>query len=157
MSGQGVVPELVVVVRNGSFDLEQFHLNGYGHREMRRLALLLDPLVARKSAVLFSSTARYALEASMVLGSALGLPVFPEGSLGLNGGSASDPTRALEMVRVYRDKDVLILLSHLEFVRLFPPFFAGQEWGMEIPPIEDVPNGGGLAFNNKLRTVTLLK
>lgn len=128
----------LVVVRHGQYGHDD-HLNEVGRYWIKHLAKTLGVHLNGGSVLLLTSPADRARESAEIIGAHFGVELEEHDVLWSEGIHPEDFPSALKLVQSrQREVDTLILVTHLEYVRGFPSYFARQELRVEIKchPIE---------------------
>ena len=121
----------LVIVRHGDYNGPR--LSDRGRNQMKTLGEKLQTLINGSSVLLLTSIAGRAKESAEVLGSVLGVGFEEHEILWSENSHRENLPGALELVRSRKDEaDVLILVTHYEYVDEFPAYFANQELGVQL-------------------------
>ncbi len=144
----------LILVRHGSWDHEDGHLNGYGSEEIERLAGLMSPFVSGTVSLLTAATKR-AFDSAEILGKVFNASPLRVESLWSHPDDYPNCEGALQLIRTH-EADTVIVVTHGEYVMCFPEFFAEKErWAQKIKPRE-IQKGGGLVIDDQAQTITYL-
>lgn len=123
--------KLLAVVRHGDYNGPR--LSDYGRNQMKALGEKLQTRINGSPILLLTSIAGRAKESAEVLGSVLGVGFEEHEILWSENSHRENFPGALELVRSRKDEvDVLILVTHYEYVEGFPTYFASREMGAEL-------------------------
>ncbi|MFA5188157.1 MAG: histidine phosphatase family protein [Patescibacteria group bacterium] len=121
----------LIIVRHG--DYYGPHLSDCGRNQMKALGEKLQAIINGSSVLLFTSIAGRAKESAEVLGTVLGIGFEEHEILWSECDHREDLPGTLKLVRSRKDEaDVLILVTHYEYVDEFPSYFAIQELGVQL-------------------------
>ena len=140
--------DYLIIVRHGEYDKRSSHLTREGRTAVGRLTRSLQQVFRGKSFLLFSSSAIRARETATILGRRLGVCCKAYRFLR----STKALTRrqllgAVNLIRRCRQKtDVIILVTHLEFVRDLPVYVGQKELNVNFPR-RVVDKGGACVIN----------
>ncbi len=144
----------LVIVRHGEYGAMD-HLNDNGKKQITQLTA--NPRLQKTEKVtIFSSPARRAKESAEILGIFFG--VKAEEHAGLYDDSLPAFERTLNLIRSKKDEvDTVILVTHLEYTKFFPSYFAKMELGVSsFPPEKSVSYGRAWEIDCEHKTLTLL-
>jgi phosphohistidine phosphatase SixA len=128
----------LIIARHGSYD-EKRNLDGKGIHEMQKLAVAIVSEVAGMKAAILASAAPRALQSAAILSAHIEVPYESTPVLWSCEGHSYNPERAMHLIEEKENSaDCLILVTHLEFVKFFPPDFGMERLntplrGSEIP------------------------
>lgn len=120
----------LVVVRHGEYS--DGRLNNRGRAQMGTLAEKLRPLTNGATVLILASTTDRARESARILSSFFSSVGFFEEHeiLWSENSHPEDLPGTLELVRSRKNEvDVLVLVTHYEYVVKFPAYFASEELG----------------------------
>lgn len=117
----------LVLVRHGSYGGDD-HLSSDGRRQIEVLAEKLKTFVNGDSVVILTSIADRARESAEILSSFFGVEYEQHEILWSGNGHLEDFDGTLNLIRSNSSKgDILILVTHYEYVEYFPSYFAEKE------------------------------
>ncbi|MGW8185544.1 MAG: histidine phosphatase family protein [Candidatus Moraniibacteriota bacterium] len=136
---QGKVADMrfLIVVRHGAYD-DDFNLNHRGKDQIQRLSEKLKDFVNGNKILLLSSPAPRASQSAKIISEKLNVPFEEHEILWSDNDHWEDYDGLLKIVKKRRSKaEIIILVTHLEYVEGFPDHFARNELAMDIdyPPI----------------------
>lgn len=124
----------LVLVRHGSYGGDD-HLSSDGRRQIEALAKKLKTFVNGASIVILTSIADRARESAEILSSFFGVEHEQHEILWSENSHPEDFNGTLELIRSNSNKgDILILVTHYEYVEYFPSYFAEKELGAALHP-----------------------
>lgn len=123
----------LIVVRHGQPGPDG-RLNDLGRAQIGALAEKLKPIINEASVAVLSWTTDRARESAEILGTAFGVRFEAHEILWSENSRPEDLPGALALVKSQRDKDVIILVTHYEYVEGFPAYFAEQELTTRLHP-----------------------
>ncbi len=121
----------LIVVRHGDYAVGGI-LSEQGKKQINSIALQLTSLRHNKPSVILTSPAPRAQESADILQQKLGITDCVQIRFFWSDTTAPaptyykdrDPSKVMDIINQYSDKDVVIVVSHLELVNQFPRFFA---------------------------------
>ncbi|MDD5357371.1 MAG: histidine phosphatase family protein [Candidatus Pacebacteria bacterium] len=135
--------KILAVVRHGEYEKRDgdYRLSDYGKRQIAALAGQIKTSLVNGGGKprMLSSTAPRALDSARVMSEVLGVPFEEHPVLwsGGGGGGYPDCKAVMELIKQDESPDVVILVTHLEYIERFPGHFAtsiGAKFdGDEIP------------------------
>ncbi len=146
----------LIVVRHGQYD-NTGHLSDAGHEQIRVLASKLKKLIDENmSIVVLTSPASRARESADIISNVLGVKT-EESDVLLSEGilHPMNLSRALEFVKSKDKTDIIILVTHFDYVADFPKYFSEKELGIELLSIE-IGKGEAWVVDCLKRTLTLI-
>lgn len=152
------------IARHGRYNICDDSLNNSGLEQMNLLAENIRGILNGDSAYVISSTAKRAMQSSMILVNRLGLPE-PEGIPYIWSGSDSpaesyywdlDTEKLMAIVDERKDKaDGLIMMTHLEVAEAFPTYFLNKRLGID-EYIEEIAKGQAVYFDLEKKSYEIL-
>ena len=127
----------LILVRHGQYD-NAGHLTDYGREKIKILAKKLKQLVDDEMlVVVLASPAERTSESAEVISKMFGVEFEKTDSL-LSEGALypMNLSRALELVKSKDKADIIILVTHFDYVADFPKYFSERELGITLPSIE---------------------
>lgn len=122
----------LIVVRHGQYGYDG-RLNDCGRVQIGALADKLRSLINGVTVMILTSTVDRARESAEILGSAFGVGFEEHEILWSENSHPEDLPGTLELVRSRKDNaDVLVLVTHYEYVEEFPSYFAREELGTSM-------------------------
>lgn len=119
----------LIIVRHGQYGPGQ-QLNDRGRAQIEALADRLKSFMNGVKVMILTSTADRARESAEILGSAFGVGFEEHEILWSESSYPEDLPGTLKLVRSRKDNaDVLVLVTHYEYVEKFPSYFARNELG----------------------------
>ena len=136
---QGKVADmkLLVVVRHGAYD-DDLNLNHRGKDQIQGLSEKLKDFVNGNKILLLSSPAPRASQSAQIISEKLGVPVEEHAILWSDSDHWENFDGLLKIVKKRKSEaEVIILVTHLEYVEGFPNHFARNELDMDTdyPPV----------------------
>ena len=123
----------LIIARHGEYDLGNGKLNSEGIKSITALSEEILLLAKNQKVVILSSTAFRALDSAEIIGEKLGISFEKEKVLWSDSDHYEDFEAALNLIRSYFEKvDILILVTHFEYVDLFPYYFARKQLNTQI-------------------------
>ncbi len=116
----------LIVARHGDYD-STLHLDDTGRGQMLGLYDQLKQYTDGQRVALLSSTAPRASESATVLAQLLGVDVQLFEVFWSDGNHAEDMSAAMEIIRKFAAHDVVIVVTHLEYIQELPAYFGEQE------------------------------
>lgn len=122
--------ELLIVIRHGVYDHNE-RLSGLGKEQMLDLVGALGPLLAGRKTSLLTSTAPRARDSAEVLADGLSLDYEEHSLLWSDDEHYVDIAAALDLIerKGAEGYQVVILVTHLEYVEDLPPAFLAERFG----------------------------
>lgn len=122
----------LIVVRHGQYGHDD-RLNDRGRTQIGALADKLKSLMNGATVMILTSTVDRARESAEILSSAFGVGFEEHEILWSENSHPEDLPGTLELVRSRKDNaDVLVLVTHYEYVKEFPSYFAREELGTSM-------------------------
>lgn len=122
----------LIVVRHGQYGHDD-RLNDHGRVQISMLAEKLKPLMNGATVLILTSITDRARESAEILGSSFGVGFEEHEILWSDKLHPKDLPGTLELVRSRKDEaDVLVLVTHYEYVEEFPAYFAREELGISL-------------------------
>ncbi len=122
----------LIVVRHGHYGYDD-RLNDYGRNQIGMLAEKLKSTMNGETVMVLTSTADRARESAEIIGSVLCVGFEEYAILWSEACHPEDFPGTLELVRSFKDEiDVLVLVTHYEYVEDFPSYFAKKELGISM-------------------------
>lgn len=130
--GKFVDMKFLIVVRHGEYD-EDYNLDHDGRCQIQGLSEKLKEFVNGNETLLLSSPAPRAIQSAQIISEILGMPAEEHDILW----SDNDHFRDFDGLRmILRERkseaEVIIIVTHLEYVEGFPLYFAVNELGMAV-------------------------
>lgn len=130
----------LILVRHGDYDADGHngHLNDRGRKKIKILTKKLKKFIKRCSVAILTSTADRARESADMLSSFFGVDHEQYDVLWSGSGHPEDLEGALDLIRWkvrMKNPDVLIVVTHFEYVEDIPSFFAKKELDIELQSI----------------------
>jgi phosphohistidine phosphatase SixA len=130
----------LIVVRHGEY--LNGRLSGHGQIQIEKLAEKLKALVVGESMLIFSSNAERARESAEIIGKAFDAQIEVCEELYSDEDHPVNLPWALELVKSNMGKaDVIVLVTHFEYVGEFPSYYVEKELGMKAHSWE-IEKGG---------------
>lgn len=147
----------LIIAMHGSCIPDNGPLDQPGKREIKKLAERIKKVINSNKIIIISSTARQALDSTDILHLNLQDSIVIENSIlyptHRHGG---DFLKALWLIEDYEEKtDVLVLVTHLEFIDSFPNFFGEQKLGVDFGSGE-IATGRAWVINCEEKTLQLI-
>jgi len=128
--------ETLILIRHGNYDDTEDDngpLTEAGREKIVRLVDKLKPLAGGRRLLILSSPSKRAQESAEILAAAFGISFEKHKVLWSDESHFEDMPAALELVRRRQaEADILILVTHREYIADFPPYFFEQEFGIKI-------------------------
>jgi len=122
----------LVVARHGQYGHDD-RLNETGRDQVAGLAKKLEAHINSDSVLLLTSPVDRARESAEIIGSYFGVGLEEHEVLWSENDHPEDFPRALELVKSRQgDVDIIILMTHFEYVEHFPAYFAKKELEVEL-------------------------
>ncbi len=122
----------LILVRHGKYGSDD-KLNASGRKQMDNLSETLKSIINGESVIILTSTAPRASESAEIISKSLNVPFEEHEILWSDNGHPEDIPKVLELVKFHKEKsDILILVTHLEYMDRFPTHFASKELGVAI-------------------------
>lgn len=142
----------LVIVRHGNYG-KDLHLDDSGRADIARLAVQLNQYINGGSIRILTSPVDRAQESAHILGMSFGVDPQPHELLWSDNNHDEDLPAALELVRTQgHGVDALLLVTHYEYVGLFPEYFGKQELGVSFP-IKFIEKGEAWVIDYDQKTV----
>jgi hypothetical protein len=148
----------LILVRHGSYDKYDGRISSFGKECISNLTRnkLKGVVDSNEKTIIISSTAPRALDSAEIISDVLNIEFEENTILWSDAEHRKNFDNVLEMVRSYKEEtDVLILVTHLEYVESFPCFFGRFELGVELDS-DEIGKGEAWAIDCKNKTLTLL-
>jgi phosphohistidine phosphatase SixA len=144
----------LIIVRHGDYG-EDYHLSQYGIEQITLLSTMLKATTNGESIAILSSVATRAVDSAKILGKAFGVPFEEHDVLWSENRHPENLQEALELVRSKKDcADVLVLVTHLEYVYLFPNHFGKEELGVTSFPRREIGKGTAWDIDCEAKTIS---
>lgn len=131
------------------------NLTYLGRMQMNSMAEKLQPTLNGSRVGLLASTTIRTRESAGIIGRIIGVEPQVHEVLRSENMHPEDLPKALELVRSKKDNfDVLILVTHLEYVERFPCYFAQEELGGAVFPQQEVAKGEAWDIDCEQKTCT---
>ncbi len=114
----------LIVVRHGAYDVATMNLHDIGRRQMLDISPKIHDAIGNDTAIILSSTAPRAEQSAQVLADQLNTDIELHEVLWSESGRPTKPDTVLELIKSHDEKDVVILLTHLEYTDIFPAYYA---------------------------------
>ncbi len=153
----------LIVVRHGDYG-DNRKLSEQGKKQIANIALQLVDLKNNQTSVILTSPAPRALESAEIIQQTLGITERIEIPFFWSDTTAPaptyykdrDPSKVMNIINKYLDKNIVIVVSHLELVNQFPRFFAetklGKYWNLP-----DLQKGEAIRFDVQTKSFKILK
>lgn len=133
----------LILVRHGEYD-KQKQLSLAGKQQIRDLCVRLQPHIAGHSVIILSSTAPRAIQSAHVMAEILSAPVEPYPILWVDNFHSSNMEGVAALVEYNGHRaDVVILMTHLEYVESFPSYYGLHAKMTYFPVVYDPEYGTG--------------
>lgn len=152
----------LILVRHGlysSWGENAWGLTEQGKAQIERMGRALKGLLAGATVGLLSSTAKRASQSAALLGSHLNTTPEEHGVLGSDGDYGVDMEQTLALIQGQNGADVLVVVTHLEYVEKFPQHFAEKGLGINprLFPYREIPKGTAWVIDCEQKTCTYLE
>lgn len=108
--------------------------------------------------VILTSIATRARESAEILGEIFGVEFEEHDVLWSGNRHSEDLPKALELVRSKKDDtDILVLVTHLEYVEEFPRYFGKNELGESSFPLDGVRKGEAWDIDCEAKTIAHIR
>ena len=153
----------LIVVRHGDYAVGGI-LSEKGKIQINSIALQLTNLNLSKKAVILTSPAPRALESADIIKQKLGIKDYVEIPFFWSDTTAptptyykdQDPSKVMTIVNEYEEREVVIVVSHLEVVNQFPKYFMQEMFG-KIASCPKLEKGEALHIDVLKQSFKLLK
>lgn len=146
----------LILVRHGEYGWNN-QLTDYGRQQIASLSEQLKPHVNGASLLILSSVAPRASESAEILGSAFGVGTEEHDVLWSENQHREDLPAALELVRSKKDvAEVVMLVTHLEYVCDFPNYFGQHELGVSFQ-YQEISKGTAWVIDCEQKTINHVK
>ena len=143
----------LIIVRHGSYSTSTGKLIESGHSQMKRLAEVLRPMVKNyTTTIILSSSAPRAVESAKMLGGSLGVIVEEYMELWSDENREPDYDKATAIIKTRNAIDIVIIMTHHEYVHYLPSDFARQELKVDLSSCA-VNNGEGWVLDLKKKRI----
>lgn len=143
----------LIIVRHGHYDYSE-HLSDYGKEQISSMIDKLRPYIDGSKPLILSSTASRAEESAEILASAFGVPYEKYNILWSESNIPEDLPGTLELVHSrQQESDIVILVTHHEYAKYFPGYYAEKELGTEFSPVA-IEKGEALVLDCERRRLT---
>jgi len=143
----------LILVRHGEYD-RAYHLSSNGREQVVALAEKLKSFVNGSSVIIFTSIADRARESADILCSFFGVDYEKHEILWSENDHPANFLGTLNLVRSNKDRaDILILVTHIEYVEDFPSYFTENELGTKLRSTS-VGKGEALVIDCQQKTLT---
>lgn len=141
----------LIIIRHGDYD--GVNLSDFGKRQMAELGNRLMPQI-NGDVLILSSTAPRARESAEILGKAFNVSIEDHEILWSDRSHYEDFPKVLELVRSKKEEvDVLILVTHLEYVYGFPGHFGQTELEISTFPYREIGKGTAWVIHCEGKTI----
>lgn len=155
--------DLVIFVRHGEYDddIMDGRLDEWGCRQLRALSEKIFALVAGRKTKVLSSTAKRAMESADIIAQKFGVPVSGHEILWSDSSHPwSYPDASHFVVAQNHDEQssefkVAVVVTHLEYIRGLPRFFAKTFLNADVESRE-IPKGCAWVLDCQAKTLTSL-
>jgi len=128
---------LLFVVRHGDYDRDR-NLSSLGADSIHELSNQLRNFINGEKILILSSPAPRAFQSAKIISEKLGVPVEEHEILWSDSDHLPDLDGLLEIIKERKtEAEVIILVTHFEYVEIFPGYFARNELGIDnvCPPV----------------------
>ena len=153
----------LILVRHGTDEGgRNGHLTESGRKEIADLAEKLAPHINGASVLMLSSTALRALDSAEIFFKRLNIAFEPVGLLWSGGGGVvcgigEDYKQTLELLNSHPvQADIVVLVTHYEYVQGFPTFFGDSVLGV-VWPYHLIPKGTAWLIDCEGKQLTHVK
>lgn len=132
--------ETLIIARHGEYSGDD--LNDYGAGQMQTVGIKIKQLLRPGNSVsIISSAAARASQSADVLSEVLGVPVEIHKILWSDNTHREDEEAAYNIIMSKENYDVVVVVTHLEYSRDLPAYFAEKKnWGTRLS-YEETPKG----------------
>ena len=146
----------LILVRHGDYEKSTGKLNPFGNLQIKGLSGSIKDLVGDKSVIIFSSTAPRTIDSAEIISTMLKTSYQRVSFLRSGGGYVEDFPATHKLVLENQEKaDVIILVTHYEYVEDFPDFFSQREFSSELRG-NVIGKGSAWLIDCKAETLTLI-
>lgn len=122
----------LLTVRHGDYD-SNMSLSDLGVKQIYGISAKILPLVKGKTAIILSSPEERAVQSAAIIACQLGLELQEHDVLWSESRHPENFPEALKLVRSFMGKvDIIILVTHYEYVEYFPHYFAAEQLNTPI-------------------------
>jgi phosphohistidine phosphatase SixA len=127
----------LILVRHGQYD-NTGHLSDNGREQIKMLAGKLEQYMKDDmSVVVLASPTHRTYESAEIISKAFGVEFQTYKDLLSEGlDNPMNLEGAYKLVKSLDKADIIILVTHFDYVADFPKFFSEKEWGIKLPSIE---------------------
>ncbi len=126
----------LLIVRHGAYNednMHDMHLSDAGKTQLNGLSKKIVAMVGDKKAAILSSTAHCAHESAAIIAERIGCDFEKHEILWSERDHPDNFPGTLDLIRPYLDDtDVLIMVTHYEYVEDFPRYFAKEQLQADI-------------------------
>lgn len=145
----------LIIVRHGDYGGRS--LTAFGREDIAKLGERLKSTINGGRILILTSTAIRARESAEILSQILGVEIEENEILGSED-YMEDMEATLGLVRSKKEAaDVLILVTHMEFVEEFPSLFGKEELGVDYFPYRAIGKSEAWDINCEQKTITLVR
>jgi len=153
----------LIVVRHGDYATGGI-LSEQGKKQINSIALQLISLQQNQNSVILTSPAPRAQESADIMQQKLGIAELVKVPFFWSDTTAPaptyykdrDPYKVMDIINQYSDKDIVIIVSHLELVNQFPRFFAETKLG-KYWRLPELQKGQAIHFDIQQKSFKILK
>ncbi len=147
----------LIIIRHG--DYSGNNLTSNGQRQIENLATKLKKFINNDSVTIITSPVRRAYESAEILSSFFKTEPEPNHILWPSFGCLKDCEKALSLIRSNKEKrDVLIVVTHYEYMKSLPVYFAEKELDVDLKPVvfnyEILDTGEGWVIDCQQKIIT---
>lgn len=147
----------LIIVRHGEYGGND-RLSEYGKEQITQLGEKLKATVNGGRVVILSSVAARAVDSAEILGKTFGVEFEQHDVLWSENRHRENLPKALELVRSKKDDaDILVLVTHLEYVERFPSYFGEEELGNPSFPHREISKGTAWDIDCNQKTITQVR
>ncbi len=153
----------LVIFRHGHDHGTRESLSPSGRERVRETAEKLSPHFDGSSLLILSSTALRAVETAEIIAERFcasfeSHDVLWSGGGGKCRGSFEDFAKVLEIINGHeKQADVVVLVTHYEYVEAFPAFFGRKCLDAKLPVVDAIPKGTALLINCETKEMVHIK
>ncbi len=146
--------KILIVARHGEYVSDE--LDDRGKRQIADLVEKLSPIVGDREPLILSSTAGRAVESAEIIADHFNTSFDQHDVLWSENRHREDLPAALELVRLHQDEtEVMILVTHLEYVERFPPYYGQEELEIYLDS-KAILKGKAWVIDCEAGTITLI-
>lgn len=145
--------EKLIIARHGDYDSQNGLLRPFGEFQMKRLAEYIKPIVGSSRVIVLASDAPRGSGSGDIMAKVLGCLMERHIELFSNPAHDPDKPKALELLQSKAgDYDVVIVVTHLEYVQVLPPYIGRHVFGGVVFDHGWLPNGSAWLIDFTTKT-----